>query len=109
MKARSEVERKDAQIRQLRRDLNILQNEQREVEVAQAKAETKLETTLERLSSTYEMTFEYAQSQKAEIDIVEARKQVVILRQEISSLGNVNLDAPQEYKEVSERFEFLSR
>ena len=109
MKAGSEVERKDAQIRQLRRDLNILQNEQREVEVAQAKAETKLETTLERLSSTYEMTFEYAQSQKAEIDIVEARKQVVILRQEISSLGNVNLDAPQEYKEVSERFEFLSR
>lgn len=59
--------------------------------MAQAKAETKLETTLERLSSTYEMTFEYAQSQKAEIDIVEARKQVVILRQEISSLGNVNL------------------
>lgn len=109
MKAGSEVERKDAQIRQLRRDLDILQNEQREVEVAQAKAETKLETTLERLSSTYEMTFEYAQSQKAEIDIVEARKQVVILRQEISSLGNVNLDAPQEYKEVSERFEFLSR
>lgn len=109
MKAGSEVERKDAQIRQLRRDLNILQNEQREVEVAQAKAETKLETTLERLSSTYEMTFEYAQSQKAEIDIVEARKQVVILRQEISSLGNVNLDAPQEYREVSERFEFLSR
>ena len=109
MKAGSEVERKDAQIRQLRRYLNILQNEQREVEVAQAKAETKLETTLERLSSTYEMTFEYAQSQKAEIDIVEARKQVVILRQEISSLGNVNLDAPQEYREVSERFEFLSR
>lgn len=109
MKAGSEVERKDAQIRQLRRDLNILQNEQREVEVAQAKAETKLETTLERLSSTYEMTFEYAQSQKAEIDIVEARKQVVVLRQEISALGNVNLDAPQEYKEVSERFAFLSK
>ncbi|MCB6563432.1 hypothetical protein, partial [Gordonibacter urolithinfaciens] len=54
-------------------------------------------------------TFEYAQSQKADIDIVEARKQVVVLRQEISSLGNVNLDAPQEYKEVSERFEFLSK
>ena len=89
--------------------MNILQNEQREVEVSQAKAETKLETTLERLSSTYEMTFEYAQSQKADIDIVEARKQVVVLRQEISSLGNVNLDAPQEYKEVSERFEFLSK
>lgn len=108
MKAGSEVERKDAQIRQLRRDLNILQNDEREVEVQQAKAETRLETALERLSSTYEMTFTYAQEQKVEMDMEEARKKVAILRQEISSLGNVNLDAPQEYAEISERFEFLS-
>lgn len=108
MKAGSEVERKDTQIRQLRRDLNILQNDEREVEVQQAKAETRLETALERLSSTYEMTFTYAQEQKVEMDMEEARKKVAILRQEISSLGNVNLDAPQEYAEISERFEFLS-
>lgn len=109
MKAGSEVERKDTQIRQLRRDLNILQNDEREVEVQQAKAETRLETALERLSSTYEMTFTYAQEQKVEMDMEEARKKVAILRQEISSLGNVNLDAPQEYAEISERFEFLSK
>lgn len=109
MKAGSEVERKDAQIRQLRRDLNILQNDEREVEVKQAKAETRLESALERLSSTYEMTFTYAQEQKVEMDMEEARKKVAILRQEISSLGNVNLDAPQEYAQVSERFEFLSK
>lgn len=108
MKAGNEVERKDQQIRQLRRDLNILQNEQREVEVSQAKAETKLETSMDRLSATYEMTFEYAQSQKQDMDMVEARKSVVTLRQEIAGLGNVNLDAPAEYKEVSERFEFLT-
>lgn len=108
MKAGNEVERKDQQIRQLRRELNILQNEQREVEVAQAKAETKLETSMDRLSATYEMTFEYAQSQKQEMDMVEARKNVVTLRQEIAGLGNVNLDAPAEYKEVSERFTFLT-
>lgn len=109
MKAGSEVERKDTQIRQLRRDLNILQNDEREVEVQQAKAETRLETALERLSSTYEMTFTYAQEQKVEMDMEESRKKVAILRQEISSLGNVNLDAPQEYAEISERFEFLSK
>lgn len=109
MKAGSEVERKDTQIRQLRRDLNILQNDEREVEVQQAKAETRLETALERLSSTYEMTFTYAQEQKVEMDMEEARKKVAILRQEISSLGNVNLDAPQEYAGISERFEFLSK
>lgn len=109
MKAGSEVERKDVQIRQLRRNLNVLQNEQRGVEIAQAKAETKLDSTMERLSSTYEMTFEYAQGQKANLDMVQARKQVVELRQEIASLGNVNLDAPKEYQEVNERFDFLSK
>lgn len=109
LKAGNEVERKDGQIRQLRRELNILQNEMREVEVAQAKAETRLETSMERLSTTYEMTFAYAQSQKLDTDMEEARKQVVVLRQEIASLGNVNLDAPKEYEEVSERFTFLSK
>lgn len=108
MKAGSEVERKEQQIRQLRRDLNILQNEQRDIEITQAKAETKLETSMERLSSTYEMTFEYAQRQKQEMNMQEARHKVVQLRQEIASLGNVNLDAPSEYQEVRERFEFLS-
>ncbi|MEG0735743.1 MAG: chromosome segregation protein SMC [Longicatena sp.] len=109
MKAGSDVERKEGAIRQLRRDLNVLQNEQRDVEVSQAKAETKLEGSLERLSTTYEMTFEYAQSQKMDTDIQEARHSVSLLRQEIAALGNVNLDAPEEYKEVSERYEFLTK
>lgn len=109
MKAGMDVDRKENQIRELRRELNILQNEEREVDMQRVKSETKLENALERLSTTYEMTFEYAQSQKENIDINEARKEVVVLRQEIAALGNVNLDAPEEYKTVSERFEFLSK
>lgn len=109
LKAGNEVERKDAQIRQLRRDLNVFQNEVRDVEIEKAKAETKLEASMERLSTTYEMTFEYAQSQKIDTDMVQARKRVVELRQEITALGNVNLDAPSEYEEVSERFTFLTK
>lgn len=108
MRAGSEVERKEASIRQLRRDLNVLQNEEREVEVAKAKEETRLEASMERLSSTYEMTFEYAQSQKLDTDMKEARKKVLQLREEIPALGNINLDAPSEYQEVRERFEFLT-
>ena len=108
MRAGREVERKEASIRQLRRDLNVLQNEEREVEVAKAKEETRLEASMERLSSTYEMTFEYAQSQKLDTDMKEARKKVLQLREEISALGNINLDAPSEYQEVRERFEFLT-
>ena len=109
MKIGSEVEHKDLQIRKLRRELNGLQNDIREVEVLQAKTETRLETTIERLSTTYEMTYEYAQTQKIDTDIEAAKVKVVELRKEISSLGNVNLDAPKEYEEVSERYEFLTK
>lgn len=108
MKVGNEVERKEQQIRQTRRDLNTLQNENRDVEIAQAKAETRLENCLERLSATYEMTFDFAQSKKMEGDMNEARRRVVELRQEISALGNVNLDAPKEYGEVRERYDFLT-
>lgn len=109
MKAGSEVERKEQSIRQLRRELNVLQNEEREIGEHRVKAETRLENALDRLSTTYEMTFEFAQTQKQEIDIEEAKARVLELRREINQLGNVNLEAPAQYKEVSERFEFLTK
>lgn len=110
MKMGSEMERKEQQIRQVRRDLNEIQNEERLIEVSIAKNETNLDNAIDRLSTTYEMTFEYANQQKKDIDmdIDEAKSQVIILRQEIHALGNVNLDAPGEYQEVSKRFEFLT-
>lgn len=108
VKAGAEVDRQEMQIRELRRDLNILQNEEREVDIDKAKAEAKLDNALERLSGNYEMTFEYAQTLKQEMeDIEQARSDVSRLRSEIAALGNVNLDAPKEYAEVSQRFEFL--
>lgn len=109
MKVGNEVERKEQQVRALRRELNVIQNDMRDIEVSQAKAETRLETSMERLSTTYEMTFEYAQSQKMDTDMQEARIRVKELRQEIASLGNVNLDAPHQYKEINERYEFLTK
>lgn len=109
LKVGMDAERKEQQIRQMRRDLNLLQNEEREFDVNRAKAETRLEGSMDRLSNTYEMTFDFAQRQKIDTDMSLARQRVSILRQEIAALGNVNLDAPQEYLEVSERFTFLSK
>lgn len=108
-KAGSEVERNDVSIRNLRRECNALLADEREYELSSVKAETMLDNALNRLSSSYEMTFEFAQTQKLDTDIEEARKRVQILRQEISALGNVNLDAPAQYEEVSGRFEFLTK
>lgn len=108
MKAGSEAERNDAIIREKRRELNRFQNEQREVEVSIAKLETNLENALMRLSTTYEMTYEHAATLKQDLDMEAARKEVMRLRSEIAVLGNVNLDAPQEYEEVNNRYTFYT-
>lgn len=103
----NEAEKKDSNIRLLRRECNDYQNDIRDLELTQVKEEARLESTLERLRTTYEMTLDYAQSQVIEIDIEKAREDVLRLRKEISALGNVNLDAPKEYEEVNTRYEFL--
>lgn len=108
-KAGNESERIDVQIRQLRRESNIYSNQQRDVEIEKAKAETNLENALERLSRNYEMTYEFALSKRVEQNNEEAKKRVVELRAEINALGNVNLEAPEQFKEVSERYEFLNK
>lgn len=105
----NDVERKEQQIRQIRRDLNLLQNEERELIETRGRLESRLESSMERLSATYEMTYEFASEQKIVMDMEEARLKVQELRQEIQRLGNVNLDAPQEYIEVKERFDFLTK
>ena len=109
LKAGQESERIDVQIRQLRRESSILSNQERDVEIEKAKAETNLENALNRLSTNYEMTYEFARSKRVEQNNEEAKKRVVELRTEIHALGNVNLEAPQQYEEVSTRYEFLNK
>lgn len=105
----SEVEKRESTIRNVRRDLNVILSDEKTQMVAFATADANLKNALSRLSSTYEMTFEHAQTLvKKEQNIEDARSEVLRLRQEISKLGNVNLDAPSEYKEVSERYELLT-
>jgi chromosome segregation protein len=42
-------------------------------------------------------------------NIEEAKKEVVTLRSQIQRLGSVNMSAPEEYEELSERYEFLNK
>ena len=106
--AGSEVERREQSIRVTRRELSALKQEMQNVEVAIAKAQTRLENAIERLNADYEMTVEYAMTQKSEMVMDGARERVRELRSLIAALGNVNLDAPAEFEEINSRYEFLS-
>lgn len=73
----------------------------------------KLEEASERRTSyiweEYEITPELAKNYRSEAyeDTARLKKELSELKEEIRSLGNVNVNAIEEYREVSERFEFL--
>lgn len=108
LKLGAEIERKEQQIRQMRRDLNAIQIKEREVQIDRAKMETKVESYLQRLATEYQMTYDYARSHKADISVENAAEKVKELRNQIEALGNINMNAPEEFAQVNERYEFLN-
>lgn len=102
-----ELEQLETAIRQQRREMNVILQEIHQSEMMIAKKRTKLEGALDRLNSDYQMTYEYACTKRKDIDIEAAKEKVRELRNQILHLGNVNLDAPKQYEEIRERFDFL--
>jgi chromosome segregation protein len=104
-----EKDRTDKQIRQIRNELEASLNAEKTVVGANVKLETKLENNLARLASEYQMTYEYAKEKLNDTDTEATVEEVIRLRNEIAALGNVNMNAPEEYSEINERFEFIKK
>lgn len=99
----------ESKLRILRADYKQFNKELNDSQVLIARYETDMNNHLTRLNEEYSMTFEYAQENyNQEIDLKESREIVVDLRGQISKLGNVNLDAIEEYMAVSSRYEDMN-
>ncbi|MCF0115132.1 MAG: AAA family ATPase, partial [Erysipelotrichaceae bacterium] len=105
----NETERKEQQIRQIRKDLNLALASRNAIEVDKARIETKLDNQLQRLGSEYQMTYEFALTQVGDVDVESAKEEVAQLRYDIEHLGNINMNAPEEFDEVNTRYEFMSK
>ena len=91
-------------------DYNKLQDELKKNEITVSKLDVRLDNLLETLSTDYSLTYEKAkENYELNLDPEEARTLVTKLKREIKSLGEVNVSAIDEYKEVSERYEFLTK
>ena len=109
MKLSAEIDRKEQQIRQIRRQLDEAKNNVSQANTNKAILETKLENDIARLASEYQMTYEYAlQNYTTEVD-ENTTEEVNALRKEINDLGNINMSAPEEFEEINERYEFLKK
>lgn len=104
-----DLERREAQLRQLRKEQTALKDHVSAVAVEQGRLETRLEHCMNRLSGEYQMTYEFAREKAVDEPVENAREEVAKLREEIEHLGNVNMNAPEEYEEVNQRYETLKQ
>ena len=87
----------------------VLAQETTRCENKVAKAESDIESVINKLWDDYEITFTDAQSYKKDLgSFTEAQREAASVKKQIKDLGNINIDAIEEYKAVSERYEFLS-
>ena len=90
---------------------NISQKEKvlKELEIKRNTMDIKLDNLLISLGEEYNLTYESAiNNYKLEIPENIAREKVRDLKNEIKSLGYVNVEAIEEYKQLKERYEFLN-
>ncbi len=97
------------EIKRLNDTIYSLQNESVRLEGQKSKIDYNIENAVNRLWDEYELSYSAAKECYVPVEsIAEAQKRIASLRGAIRALGNVNVDAIEEYKEVKDRYEFLS-
>ncbi len=103
-----EIEEKEHQLKTKNSLYSSKSKELNNLEIEVNRMDVKLDNLLNILNETYSMTYEAATSKyKLEIEETVARNKVNKLRKVIKEIGMVNLNAPEEYERVNERYEFL--
>lgn len=103
------LELEENETREQRNQLKVVQDQLRQTEIGVNRLDVELENILKKLSEDYELSYELAKHRyPVPEDVPAAQNTVRDLKREISSLGDVNLGAIEEYQRVSERYEFLS-
>lgn len=102
-----EIDILNAKLKDLRIDHKKYNNELNQLLVVHTKLETNCQNSLLRLSSQYQMTFDYAQTIAKDINLDIARSEVINLRADIDKLGPINHNAIDDYNQIKTRHEFL--
>ena len=85
------------------------EKELKTLEINISKMDIKLDNHLKVLSEEYEMTYERAKDNyELEMDLEDAKEEVSSYKNRIKNIGMVNIQAIEDYRRVSERYEFLT-
>ena len=89
--------------------ISRMEKEVNNLEIKVNRIDVKLDNLLLNLNEEYNITFEYAKENfDLEMDEDEARRLVSELKSKLKQIGEVNISSIEEYKRVSERYEFLN-
>lgn len=113
-KQRTETEAKTTQLRQAERDkLNereIAGRELSKLEERKLNLQKQYDDIISKLWEEYELTPREAEEKAKPVENINtAKKRLNELKSKIKGLGNVNVSAIEEYKEVSERHSFMTK
>ncbi|WP_206166301.1 chromosome segregation protein SMC [Mammaliicoccus sciuri] len=104
-----EIEQIERDTQSMHQSISGLETGLQDMVSKHSKIDIMIEHQLTHLNETYQLTFEKAQSlYEIPEDISEARKTVKLTKMSIDELGHVNLNAIEQFKEVNERYTFLS-
>lgn len=115
-KQESEFKSFDEQVKKLRLDIEAQRNSKNELTVKCAEARMKHEHILERITGEYRLTAdaireepepEWPEEGRPAMEVLDG--QVAELRAKIEAMGPVNAGAIDEYKQLQERFNFLTQ
>lgn len=100
----------ETEYKKITEESNNYQETLHKIEVRKARLEADFENADNKLREVFEISYELALEYLDEsIENKELEQRVKSLKRQINALGNVNIDAIEEYKETSERFEFLGQ
>lgn len=97
------------QLKDQNETIYVLQLEVSRIENQNSKLEIETEHVTSKLWDEYELSYNAALAYKTDdFNMTSAQKEAASLRAQIKALGNINIDSIEQYKEVKERFDFLS-
>lgn len=89
--------------------IRLLDKELFRLQSQKEKLEERMEGHVNYMWNEYELTFSTAEALRNEewTSLPDIRRTIAALKDDIRKLGNVNVNAIEDYKEVSERYEFM--
>ena len=101
--------RAEKQTQERNAEIIALERQSAKIEQKKLSADMEEKQILDKLWDNYELSFTEASALRKPIESMAKENRLIAdLRREISSLGTPNLGAIEEYKRVSERYEFLT-